>query len=294
MPVTAASLLVRVAAETRGAETALGRVGGLFKGLAIAGVAGAAAAGIAALKMAGDFQSGLTLLQTGAGEIPQNMKTVSDGILSVARSTGTSTQDLLASMFTFESANYRGAEGIKVLAAAAQGAKTEHADLAGITQVLTTSLHNYSYSAKEAVPVVNSLIAAVGAGTMTMDQLNDALTGVLPAASKAGVSLTNVEGAIATMALSGDKGAAAGTHLSQMLQSLQNPSTKASKVLKEIGLTTQGISDDMKKSLPSTLQTIYDALAKKFPVGSAAFNAAAASIVGGNKQVKAWNELTGG
>lgn len=296
MAITAASLLVKVGASTGGAEAALGRVGGLFRGLpglAVAGVAAVAGIGIASIKMAGDFQSGLTLLRTGAGELQQNMATVSNGILSIAQSTGTGTQDLLASMFNIESAGHRGADGLAVLTAAAQGAKTEQASLAGVTDVLTTAMHNYNLSSSQAVPVVNSLISAVQNGKMTMDMLNEALTGVLPAASKAGVSLTNVEGALAAMAQSGDRGAAAGTHLSQMFLSLQNPSKKAQSALAEIGLTTQQISDDMKRSLPDTLQTIYDALAKKFPMGSAAFNAAAASIVGGNKQVKAWNELTG-
>jgi len=259
----------------------------LGAGVVIAGV------GIASVKMAGDFQSGLTTLITGAGELQSNLGIVHDGILQIAEDTGTSTDKLVNSMFKIDSASYKGKQGLEVLTAAAEGAKVGNADLAGETDVLTVALHNYGMQSDKAIAIINSLIKSVGDGNMVMDDLNQSLTGVLPTASKAGVALTDIEGALSTMAASGDKGASAGTHLSQMLQSLQNPSSKAADMLKKIGLTTQGISDDMKKSLPDTIEIIYDAIAKKFPVGSAAFNAAAADIVGGNKQVKAWNELTG-
>ena len=259
-----------------------------------AGVA-IAAAGVMAVKSAGDFQAGMTTLVTGAGEAagPKGIGLVSASLLQMSVDTATSTTDLITGMFTIESAGYHGAQGIQVMLAAAEGAKVGNANLASETDVLTTSLHNYHMQSSQAIPVINSFISAVQNGKMVMDDLNTALTNVLPTASKADVSLTDVEGAIATMAASGDRGAAAGTHLSQMFSSLEKPTSAASKTLKDIGLTTQTISDDMKKSLPDTIQTIYDALAKKFPVGSAAFYAAAANIVGGSKQMKAWNELTG-
>jgi TP901 family phage tail tape measure protein len=270
-------------------KTLIGGLGASLLGIGAIGVGLA----VATTKMAGDFQSQMTYLVTNAGESEKNIGMVSDGILALATQTGTSTKDLAAGMFMVESANYRGADALKVETAAAEGAKVSHADLTGVTDILTTSLHDYHMQASEAVPVMNSLIAAVGAGKMTMDDLNAALTNVLPVASKAGVSISDVEGALAAMAQAGDRGAGAGTHLSQMFSSLQNPAAKGKAVLAEIGLTTQEVSDKMKTSLPGAIEMMYDALAKKFPVGSAAFNAAAAALVGGNKQMKAWNELTG-
>ena len=249
--------------------------------------------GLAAVKMAGDFEASMETLVTGAGEAQSNIKMVGDGISQVSVDTGTSTKKLIDAMFIIESSGKHGQAALDELRAAAEGAKVGAADLVSETDVLTTSMHNYNMSSDQAIPVINSFISAVKNGKMHMDDLNQALTGVLPTASKAGIALTDVEGAIATMAASGDKGAAAGTHLSQMFQSLQNPTSKAKKMLEEIGLTTQDLADSMKVSFPATLDTIYQALAKKFPEGSAAFSAAAADIVGGNKQVKAWNELTG-
>ena len=79
-----------------------------------------------------------------------------------------------------------------------------------------------------------------------------------------------------------------------MLMSLIKPSTAASKELKTVGLTTQQISDEMKVSLPGTIEMITDAVGRKFPVGSSQYTAAIANIVGGSKQMKAILELSGG
>lgn len=277
-----------MAADTAG-ESFKAIAGGalLLAGAAIVGI------GVKAVQMAGNFQEGLTRLVTGAGESQKNLQLVSNGILDIATQTGTSTADLSTAMFTVESSGAHGAAGLAILTAAAEGAKVGNANLAGVTDVLTTSIHNYHLSASAATGVVNSFIATTSAGKMVMDDLNGALTNVLPIAAQAHVALGGVEGALATMSLAGDKGSAAGTHLSQMLMSLIKPSTAATKELSTVGLTTQKISDEMKVSLPGTIAMITDAVGKKFPAGSPAYLAAIANIVGGSKQMKAIMELSG-
>ncbi len=276
------------ATDLAGAKLGLLAVGATV----VAGVA-LAAFGAKVASMAGDFEQATETLVTGAGEQQAALGKVRQGILSVAVDTATPTKNLIDAMFLIESAGYRGAAGLTVLKDAAEEARVGNADLGKVADVLTTVLHNYHLSVADAVPVLNSFNRTVADGKMYLDDLNAALTNVLPAASAAHVSLSDVEGALAAMSLAGDKGASAGTHLSQMFLSLEKPTSAATKVLRSIGLTTQGISTEMQKSLPDAIQMIYDALAKKFPPGSAAFNAAAATIVGGTRQMKAWNELTG-
>ena len=281
-----------------------GVVGGVSKSLmslgsgnvvaAIAGVGVVVAGiGIATTKMAGDFEQGTTLLITSAGEARSNIGLVSQGILKMAVDTGTSTDQLLKGMFNIESAGFRGRDALLVESAAARGARVEGSDLVATTDVLTTSMHNYHLGASKAVDTMNSFRMAAAAGKMHMDDLTGALRNVLPIASMAGVKLTDVEAALSTMSNAGDKGAAAGTHLSQMLTYLLAPSKKATGVLTEVGLTTQKIADQMKVSLPSAVSMITDAVGKKFPAGSAKYIAALSAIVGGNKSMKAMLELTG-
>ena len=260
---------------------------GIAVGAAIVGI------GIASVAAAGDFQQAGTLLVTSAGESAKNIEMVKQGILQMAVDTGTSTDMLMKGMFNIESSGFRGRDALQVESAAARGAKVENSDLVATTDVLTTAMHNYHLGASKAVDVMNSFRMSAAAGKMHMDDLTGALKNVLPIASMAGVQLTDVEAALSTMSNAGDKGAAAGTHLSQMLTYLLAPSKKATGVLTEVGLTTQKIADEMKVSLPGAVEMITDAVGKKFPVGSAKYIAALSAIVGGNKSMKAMLELSG-
>src|SRR6266568_3847950 len=303
--ITASSLIALV--EARGAKEATAQLlevgaasdtaGEKIKSMAVGGllVAGAAAIGfgVASGKMAADFEQSTNLLITSANEVPKNIDLIRSGLLKMSVDTATPIAELVKGMFNIESANYHGADAIKIEAAAARGAKVENADLAATTDTLTTAMHNYHEPASQAVDVMNSFRMAASIGKMRMDDLTGALKNVLPIASQAGVSLTDVEAALSTMSLAGDKGASAGTHLSQMLTYLLAPSSKATAALKEVGLTTQEISDEMKVSLPGAVQMITDAVGEKFPVGSAKYIAALSAIVGGNKSMKAMLELSG-
>src|SRR6266700_3647541 len=268
-----------------------------LKNLAAGGVlvAGAALVGIGAksVEMAGQFESSTNLLITSANEVPKNIDLIRSGLLKMSVDTATPIAELVKGMFNVESANYHGADAIKVEAAAARGAKVENADLAATTGILVTTMHDFHEPASQAVDVMNSFRMAASMGVMHLDDLNAALKNVLPIASTAGVKLTDVEAALSTMSLAGDRGASAGTHLSQMLTYLLAPTGKATGLLKEFGLTTQEISDEMKVSLPGAVQMITDAVGEKFPVGSAKYIAALSAIVGGNKSMKAMLELSG-
>ena len=289
--------VIRFQADTSALESGFARVGKLMGGLPVI-AAGATAAvagiGIAAVKAAGNFQQSMTQLVTGAGESQSNLKMVSDGILKMAVDTGTGTKQLADAMFLVESSNYRGAQGLQVLQTAAEGAKVGNADLTQTTDILTTSLHDYTLGANMAVPVMNSLIVAVQNGKMTMDVLNQSLTNVLPLADTFHIKLSDVEGALNKMAMSGDKGASAGTHLAMMFKMLENPSSTAQKAMTAMGINSINLAQTMSTSLPNAMQMIENAVAQHFVPGSIQYNRAIAAILGGSKSGTAGLELMSG
>ena len=289
--------VIRFQADTSALESGFARVGKLMGGLPVI-AAGATAAvagiGIAAVKAAGNFQQSMTQLVTGAGESQSNLKMVSDGILKMAVDTGTGTKQLADAMFLVQSSNYRGAQGLQVLQTAAEGAKVGNADLTQTTDILTTSLHDYTLGANMAVPVMNSLIVAVQNGKMTMDVLNQSLTNVLPLADTFHIKLSDVEGALDKMAMSGDKGASAGTHLAMMFKMLENPSSTAQKAMTAMGINSINLAQTMSTSLPNAMQMIENAVAQHFVPGSIQYNRAIAAILGGSKSGTAGLELMSG
>ncbi|RJQ68076.1 phage tail tape measure protein [Pseudonocardiaceae bacterium YIM PH 21723] len=233
----------------------------------VAGVAlvafGAIAAGVAikAIGMAGDFQASIVRLSTSAGESTANLKTVSDGVLDMAGKVGISAQDLSTAMYTVESAGYHGAEGLKVLEAASKGARIEGADAKEVADAVSSALNDYHLSADHAAEVTNTLIAAVGRGKTTMQELSSAMPNVMAAAAAAGVSFQEASSALATMTMHGTEAATAGTYLRQVILGLENPTAKARKVMGDLGLDANKVSQNLgKNGLASTIEMVENAI----------------------------------
>src|SRR6266704_2143762 len=142
---------------------ATGPLGGVV-GAALGATAALATIGVASLKSSGDFESGMTRLVTTAGESTKAIGAVSAGVLKMSIDTATSTDQLSKGMYFVESAGYHAADGLKVMAAAAQGAKAENADLMGVASTLTTVMHDYRLGADQSTNAMNGLIAAVSVG----------------------------------------------------------------------------------------------------------------------------------
>jgi TP901 family phage tail tape measure protein len=303
--VTAASLIAEVTvkgadtakAQLTGVGEAAGKSGSALSTLAAGAIlaAGTAIIGLGAksVQMASDFQSSMTSLVTGAGESKDNIDKVSQGILNLAIQTGTSTKQLSDGMYLIESAGYHGSAGLDVLKASAQGAKVGNAQLADVANGVTTIMTDYANKHITASDATNTLIAAVSAGKTHMSDLSTAMATILPTASALNVKLPDVAGAMATMTGEGVPAADAATYLRQALSALENPSSKSSAALKEIGLTSSDVGTAMKNSLPSALQLITDHLKNKFPEGSSAYIKALSDISGGSKQMQGMLDLTG-
>lgn len=294
---TVADLKVAISADTSQATAAINGLSGLLSrgplllGVGILTVA-VAGIGVASLKMAGDFQSSLETLVTGANESQSNLGMISRGILQMAQATGTSTTDLVSGLYLIESAGYHGAAGLQILQAAAEGAKVGNADLATVADAVTTVLTDYNLKASDANMVTNLLITTVGQGKTHMQDLAAAMSTVLPAAAAMHIPLNDVMAAMATMTNQGTDAASAATYLRQTLLMLEAPSSAATKALNDAGLTTQEVATEMQKSLPGALQMITNAVGKEFPVGSAAYVAAMKDIVGGTRSMQGILELT--
>jgi TP901 family phage tail tape measure protein len=269
------------------------KVGSLVAGgLLVAGTA-ALAFGVASTKMAGDYQQNVTKLYTTAGEFKDNLQMVGDGMLKMSTQVGTGALKLSEAMYWIESGGLHGKRGLEALRVAAQAAKAENADLDKVSVALVASLNAYAGQGMTDVQVMNTLTAATSQGMMTFEGLAGSLHNVLPASAKFHISLKDVTAALATMTAQADPADQAATHLRQVILAIEKPSTAGAKALRSIGLTSDQIAKEMQKSLPDALKMITDAVGKKFPEGSAAYNAAIAAIAGGSKQMMGFLELTG-
>lgn len=263
--------------------------------LAVVAVAASIAAiGVESVKMATQFQTSTTQLVTGAGESEKSLEMVRQGLLKMAPAVGMGPEALAKAMFLVESAGYRGAAGLIVMKAAAEGAKIGGADATVVANGLTTALTDYHLPASQAAEITSKLVATVAAGKTNMQDLAGSMSTVLPFAASLGVGFNNLMGAMATMTSEGISADTSATMLKFTLMSLANETPKGKKALDSVGLSAAQVHDALgTKGLSGTLAMVTDAVGKKFPAGSVGYTAAMAAIAGGTRGMGAVLALTG-
>ncbi|MQS14526.1 phage tail tape measure protein [Streptomyces kaniharaensis] len=241
-----------------------GRMAGPLGVLSKIGVAaGAVGIGVAAasIKLAGDFQASMQKLVSTAGESQSALKMVSDGVLQLARDTGTGTKELADGMYMVESAGYHGAEGLTVLKAAAEGARAEQAPLAEVSNAVTSALKSYHLGADQATTMTNQMIAAVGHGKMTFGEFAGSLSTVLPIASAAHLQFDQVGGAIATLTNHGTSAREATQELANTIRNLQAPNNVAIQEMQRLGLSSIDIQQHLgERGLTGTIDLLQRAI----------------------------------
>jgi hypothetical protein len=260
----------------KGAAEAGTAAGKAFSGAMVASGVLAVGVGLVlekSIKAAGDFQAAMVRLTTSAGETGTmtsgNLKLVSQGILDLSAKVGTSASDLARAMYTVESGSFHGAEGLKVLTAAAEGAKAENADLKLVADAVTSTLVDYHLSADQSAFVTTKLVAATAAGKTTFQEMTGSLHSVLPVASAAHISLEDILGDLASMTLHGISADQATQNLTDVIRHMQAPTAAQGKELALLGLTTQQLASDLKtKGLSGTLGEISDRIKNLMPPGS--------------------------
>lgn len=231
-------------------------------GLAITG--GFVAAVGMGIDKAAEFQTSQNRLVTSAGELTSNLKQVSDGILSMAGQVGMSVQELSNGMYTVESAGYHGADSLKVLQAAAQGAKMEGADLKTVADAVSTALTDYHMSADQAGVVTSQLVTAVGQGKTNMEEFSGSLHSVTPLAAAAHVSLADVTGSLAEMTSHGMSADQASQNLADTLRHLMSTTGPMRDELQQLGLTSTDLQNSLStQGLAGTLEMLSDKVMSK-------------------------------
>lgn len=247
---------------------------------------------VASTKMAADFQSETMVLHTAAGETLQGLQTVRKGILDIAQGTGTDWRNLTDGMYQVEKAGYRGADGLKVLKAAAQGAKEENARLDTVTNAMTSVMASYHLKASDSVRVMNGLKTAAGEGKMTMEEFAGSLSTVLPIASANKISFEQVAGALATLTQHGTSAREGTQELAATIRQLAAPNNVAIQEMQRLGLSSVDVSTKLgKRGLSGTLdllsRTVLEHMGKSGTLLLSSFNKTKQAAADADQMVKA-------
>lgn len=197
------------------------------------------AVGAAGTKMAADVDKGLREVQTLFGATGDEgevlFKKLQSGVEGLSNEIGIAQDVLTKGLYNAISAGIPEENVFDFMRVAAK------ASIAGVTDVntavdgITTAINAFGLEASDAGRIADSMFAAVQGGKTTFDELSKSLFNIAPAAAAAGVSMEEVNAAIAAMTASGVPTSVATTQLRAALTGLQKPSEDLNKVFQALG-----------------------------------------------------------
>lgn len=232
--------MAKVSGESQKAATTMEAAGGKTKlittGVAAAGVA-ATALGVAAIKMAADFDASMSTVQANTGASADEMAQLRQAAIDAGADTVYSATE------SADAINELGKAGLSTsdilsggLSGALNLAASDGMAVGDAAELMATTLKQFNLTGAESTQVADALAAGAGKAVGSAHDLGLALNQAGMVSHSFGISMQETAGTLAAFAQSGMIGSDAGTSLKTMLINLANPSTKAANTMKELGI----------------------------------------------------------
>lgn len=239
--------MAKVSGESQKTATTMEAAGGKSKlittGIAAAGVA-ATALGVAAIKMAADFDASMSTVQANTGASADEMNQLRQAAIDAGADT------IYSATESADAINELGKAGLSTsdilsggLSGALNLAASDGMAVGDAAELMATTLKQFNLTGAQSSQVADALAAGAGKAVGSAHDLGLALNQAGMVSHSFGISMQETTGTLAAFADSGMIGSDAGTSLKTMLISLANPSTKATNLMKELGINaydTQG------------------------------------------------------
>jgi len=219
-----------------------------------------AAAGAAGVKMATDLEGSFSKIENLVGITGKALDDFKTSVRNVSSETGKSQQELSEAIFTISSAGLRGAEATEVLERSAKASAIGLGDTQQIAQALTGVMQAYSKSGMTAAQATDTLTAIVREGNLEAEALAPTLGRVVGIASQLGVSFEEVGANIATFTRLGVPAEEAVVGLRGIMASFLKPTADAKNALATLGMTAEDLRNQVsEEGLQATLANLMTA-----------------------------------
>lgn len=249
------NIVIRLMADTASYEAAMTRAGSTAKtvasgmehtgrksaliasGMTAAGLA-VAAFGLAAVKMAADFDQQMSTVQANTGATSAQMDQLRAAAIEAGASTVYSATD------SADAINDLGKAGMSVtdiltggLSGALNLAASDGMAVGDAAEYMANALSMFHLKGSQASQVADTLAAGAGKAVGNVSDFGEALNNCGAQANSFGMNVQETTGVLALFAQNGTIGAEAGTQLNSMLMKLAAPSAEASNTMKELGIS---------------------------------------------------------
>lgn len=255
------NIVIRLMADTASYEAAMTRAGStartvasgmentgrksalIASGMTAAGLA-VAAFGVAAVKMAADFDQQMSTVQANTGATSAQMDQLRAAAIEAGASTVYSASD------SADAINDLGKAGMSVtdiltggLSGALNLAASDGMAVGDAAEYMANALSMFHLKGSQASQVADTLAAGAGKAVGNVSDFGEALNNCGAQANSFGMNVQETTGVLALFAQNGTIGAEAGTQLNSMLMKLAAPSAEAANTMKELGISAYDAQD---------------------------------------------------
>lgn len=311
------NIVIRLMADTASYEAAMTRAGSTAKtvasgmehtgrksaliasGMTAAGLA-VAAFGVAAVKMAADFDQQMSTVQANTGATSAQMDQLRAAAIEAGASTVYSASD------SADAINDLGKAGMSVtdiltggLSGALNLAASDGMAVGDAAEYMANALSMFHLKGSQASQVADTLAAGAGKAVGNVSDFGEALNNCGAQANSFGMNVQETTGVLALFAQNGTIGAEAGTQLKSVLMKLSAPSSEAQAEMDKLGISVYDSSEkfvgmanlagQLKEKIGSlSEEQRHYAMATIF--GSYATNGATYIMNAGKKGVEDWTK----
>ena len=216
--------------------------------------------GVAAGKMASDFEYSMTQIETLVGRSVQEVNTLKGAVLGLSGETGRAPKELADAMFFITSAGLDATSATAALEASAKAAAVGLGDTVTVADAVTNAMNGYGMSADGAAYATDVLAKTVEQGKASAQDLAPQFGRLIPMAAELGISFDQVGGGLAFLTRASGDAAMSATQFGGVMKSILKPSQQAKKTLAEIGVDLGQLREAASEDLLGALQSLRSSL----------------------------------
>lgn len=217
--------------------------------------------GVAATKMALDFDSVFVQMQSLAGATADEIDGMKQGVLDLAADTGKAPKELAEALYFLRSSGLDAAQAMDALEMSAKASAAGMGSTVDIADAVSSAMNAYAKSGLTAAEATDVLVATAREGKAEPAELAKQMGRLLPLSSELGITFQDVGAALAALSLSGNDAAGASTLLSNIMSKLLKPSQQAIEAMAGVGISLDDIRSMIaEQGLLGTLETLRASL----------------------------------
>lgn len=204
------------------------------------------AVGVAGLKVATDFEKGMSEVKAISGATGDEFDALREKAIELGADTAFSAGEVAEAMVEMAKAGWDSQQIIDGMSGVLAAAAASGEGLASVSTIVADAITGFGLAASDSTKVADLLTQAANSGTIGISDLGESFKYIAPVAGAMGLSIEDVTTALSAMSMSGIKGSQAGTALRTMLTNLVKPTDDMAAAMEELGIEVANTDGTMK------------------------------------------------